>query len=101
MSTDEQIELHPTVIEIASKIELENGKLVMSEGDTARYRARLTRITAPSERKLVLVSLVALGARLMREADAGSAPAVARLMDLAAVLIGDAEKAKSLFSSPK
>lgn len=95
---DDQIQLHPTVAEIAGKLELADGKMVMTDGDSARYRARLARITAADEKKLVLVSLVALGARLMREGKEGTAPAVARLMELAAVIIGDAEKAKALFA---
>ncbi len=95
---DDQVQLHPTVAEIAGKLELAaDGKMVMSDGDLARYRARLGRIAAADDKKLVLVSLVALGARLMREDRAGTAPAVARLMELAAVIIGDADKAKALF----
>lgn len=96
---DERVDLHPTVAEIAGKLELVNGRMVMTDGDIARYRARLARVMASDEKKLILVSLVALSARLMREGKDGTAPAVARLMELAAVIIGDADKVKALFGA--
>lgn len=98
MAAEESVTLHEVVKDIAARLELKDGRLEMSDGDLARHRARLMRVTAPEEKKDVLVSLVALGSRLMRESREGTSQAVDRLMDLTAGLIGDPVRARALFT---
>jgi len=101
MDFDEGIELHPAVKAVAKDIELEDGKMLISETNVKRHRARLSVLKTPDDKKQALGSLMALAARLMREGGEGTAPAVARLMDLSAGVIGDPAKAKALFDGLK
>ena len=94
---DQPVLLHKVVREIAADLELEEGKLEMSAGDLAKHKQRLAKITSAEEKKQVLVSLVALASRLMREGREAAAAAVARVIELAAELIGDPEQARAIF----
>lgn len=94
---DQPVLLHKVVREIAADLELENGKLKMTSDALARHKVRLSKITTAEEKKQVLVSLVALASRLMREGREAAAAAVARVIELAAELIGDPEQARAIF----
>lgn len=98
-ATDNNVELHPLVKEIAAGLALKNGQLEMTEANLAKHRNALRKLSDAGDKKLVLVSLVALAARLMREGNEASAQAVVRLMELAAELIGDVKKAQAVFES--
>jgi hypothetical protein len=92
------VTLHPIVKEIAQKLELEAGRVVMSDGDLARHRASVMRLSGADDKREVLLSLVALASRLMRENKDGTSQAVERLTELAAGLIGDPEAARAVMA---
>lgn len=91
------VELHPLVQAIAMSFSLEQGKLVLED---ALYAAHETALKAlqDDEKKPVLASLIALAARFLRDGKGGADAAAAKLTTLAAVIIGDPEKAKALFA---
>lgn len=95
---DDSVELHEVVKDIASRLTLDaEGRLVMSDGEYARNRAKLLQLRTPDEKKAVVVGLVALVSRLVRENKDGTQQAAAKLADLAAGVIGDPAKAKEIF----
>lgn len=94
------VQLHPLVQAIAMSFSLEHGKLAMSDDIFAAHEAMM-RALQDDEKKPVLVSLVALAARFVREGKGGADAAAEKLASLAAVVIGDAAKAKALFAKTR
>ncbi len=93
------VALHVSVQGLASEIELHGGVLQLSDEACVRFSRRVAKLRAVEEKKAVLVSVVALASRLAREGQEAAMPAVNRLMDLAAGLIGDPSKARALFQA--
>lgn len=96
---NQPVELHPAVKEIAAGFVLENGRMSFTDAELEKHRAALAQLKSADEKKTVLVSLVALASRLMREGKDGAAQPIVRLMQLSAEVIGDPAKAKAIFES--
>jgi hypothetical protein len=99
MAANKSVELHPAVKEIAAGFLLENGRMVFSDEQLAKHSEKLKQLTSADEKKAVLVSLVSLASRLLREGKDGAAQPIVRLMELSGELLGDPVKAKAVFES--
>lgn len=93
------VALHPTVQQLAASFTWDHEQLTMSDQTRALWENKLATLKDPAEKKLVLVSLVALGARYSREAKGNTQQAKEALMKIAAAVIGDPDKARSLFEA--
>jgi hypothetical protein len=95
--TMRDVALHPMVAKIASDFALDNGALRMSRAAFDAHAKTLAQVK-DAEKKPVLASLVALAARFLREGKGSADAAAAQLTELAAVVIGDPQKARALFA---
>lgn len=97
MTTEQQVALHPLVQQIAKSFTWEGEQLQMSDATRALWLPKLAMLKDASEKKLVLVSLVALATRFSREARGNTQQAREALVAMAAEVMGDAAKARTLF----
>lgn len=95
---EKTFELHEIVRDMASHLELIDGRIVMNEVELRKNRAALMKVTKAEDKKAVLVSLVALASKMMRENAEASSQVIERLIGLAAELIGDVDKARAVFA---
>jgi hypothetical protein len=91
------IPLPELVRDIANDFELRDGRFMMSDERRDAHRVRLLAITSTSQKRELLVSLVALGVRLTYEEPQATVEAVASLAELADCLVGGASRVQSLF----
>ncbi|MEW5852626.1 MAG: hypothetical protein AB2A00_27830 [Myxococcota bacterium] len=94
---DSSESLDARVVELASQVKLVGGRMVLPQAAYDAWRERLAQVPS-SEQEEVLVGLLALGSRFVREAPEASRDALGQLMSLAAVLLTP-EDAEQLFSS--
>lgn len=98
---EEQVPLHPTVQAIAKSFVVEKGKLVMQKAVFDGHAKTMKALSNPDEKKAVLVSLMALTSRFLREGEGGADMAAETLAQLAAIIVGDPAKTKALFAQVK